>query len=69
MPKASTSPGRLRRFFADYGKYDTVVKEVMLDTWIPSQEAPRANNNAVNMLRLLSSHLDQDIVIEAFVIS
>ena len=26
------SPGRLRRFFADIGKYDTVVKEVMLDT-------------------------------------
>lgn len=37
------SPGRLRRFFADYGKYDTVVKEVMLDTWISSQQAPRSS--------------------------
>ena len=40
------SPERLRRFFADYGKYDTVVKEVMLDTWISSQQAPRSRRKS-----------------------
>ena len=37
------TPCRLGRFFADYGKYDTVVKESMLDTWLSSQQAPRSS--------------------------
>ena len=37
------TPCRLRRFFADYGKYDTVVKESMLDTLISSRQAPRSS--------------------------
>lgn len=40
---SSITPGRLRQFFADYGKDDTVVKEVMLDTLLPSQQAPRSS--------------------------
>ena len=37
------TPCRLWRFFADHGKYDTVVKELMPDTLISSRQAPRSS--------------------------